>query len=230
MRNQLPTQEILKLETLNRYSLACWIETDQHRLILSQIRRNLVDRSAELWIFGPEGVGKTHLALYLADLLGFQYYDCGEIAAEFSVDLFETLSETDGLILDRVDDWLGYNAPEGALFSWWKRKQNGLISISRSSPRAENLVRLPDLSSRSRAALVLPLDGLGDEGCHRSFECQLEQRSLRLTPDVIRFLIPRLPRNPGKLMDLMNAIDEESLRDQRKVTIPWLSQLLTDLS
>lgn len=230
MRNQNPTQEILKLETPGRYSFACWIETDQHRLILSQIKRNLIDRSSELWIFGPEGVGKTHLAVYLANLLGFHYYDCGEITAELSADLFETLSETDGLILDRVDNWLGYNVPEGALFSWWKRKQNGLILISRSSPRAENFVHLPDLASRSRAALILPLDGLGDEGCHRLFECQLKQHSLRLMPDVIRFLIPRLPRNPGKLMDLIHAIDEESLRDQRKVTIPWLSQLLTDLS
>ena len=225
--NQHPIQEILKLERSTRFSFACWIETDQHRLISSQIKSYLVDRSAELWIFGPEGVGKTHLALHLAEQFNFHYFDCGEIAPELSGNLFENLLETDGLVLDRADQWLGHDVPEAALFSWWKRKQNGLILMSRSSPRVDNLIRLPDLASRSLAALVLPLDGLGDEGCHRLFECQLQVRHLQLTADVIRFLIPRLPRNPAKLMDLIYAIDEESLRDQRKVTIPWLSKLLT---
>ena len=225
-----PIQEVLKLEISTRFSFACWIETDQHRLITSQIQSDLVDRSAELWIFGPEGVGKTHLALHLADRFKFHYFDCGEIAPELSGNLFEALSETDGLILDRVDRWLGHDVPEAALFSWWKRKHSGLILISRSSPRADELVSLPDLASRFRAALILPLDGLSDEGCHRLFECHIKQLHLHLTPDVIRFLIPRLPRNPSKLMDLIYAIDEESLRDQRRVTIPWLSQLLNRLS
>ena len=230
MINQHPTQEILKLEASKRFSFACWIETDQHRLILSQIKSDLIDRSAELWIFGPEGVGKTHLALHLAEQFSFHYFDCGEVTPELSGNLFENLLETDGLVLDRADQWLGHDIPEAALFSWWKRKQNGLILISRSSPRVDKLISLPDLASRSRAALILPLDGLGDEGCHQLFKCHLKRLHIHLTPDVIRFLTPRLPRNPSKLMNLISAIDEESLRDQRKVTIPWLSQLLNRLS
>ena len=225
--NQHPTQEILQLEASKRFSFTCWIETEQHQLITSQIKSDLVDRSAELWIFGPEGVGKTHLALNLAEQFGFHYFDCGEIAPELSGNLFEALSEADGLVLDRVDQWLGHDVPEAALFSWWKRKRNGLVLMSRSSPRVNKLISLPDLASRSLAALVLPLDGLGDEGCYQLFECQLQVRHIQLTGDAMRFLIPRLPRNPAKLMDLIYAIDEESLRDQRKVTIPWLSKLLT---
>ena len=61
-----PIQEISHLEKPTGYSGECWVETDQHRLILSQATDSLVGQSAELWIHGPEGVGKTHLGLVIA--------------------------------------------------------------------------------------------------------------------------------------------------------------------
>jgi len=224
-----PIQEILHLEKPAGYSEACWVETDQHRLILSQVTESLVGQSAEVWIHGLEGVGKTHLGLVIADRCQWSYYDCGDIHPDLVPELLEWLDTRVGLVLDRVDCWLRHVGAEAALFSWWKRKENGLVLISTLSPRVENQVSLPDLASRAHASMILPLDGLPDLHLAELFQCQLNQLNVELTPEVSRFLEPRLPRNPRKLMQLVRSIDQESLRDQRKITIPWLKQLLLKL-
>lgn len=221
-----PLQEILNFERPAGYSEVCWVETDQHRLILSQVTKSLVGRSAELWIHGLEGVGKTHLGLVIADRCQWSYYDCGDIQPDLAPELLEWLDIRVGLVLDRVDCWLHHAEAEAALFSWWKRKENGLVLISTLSPRVKSQVSLPDLASRAHASMILTLDGLADLHLAELFRCQLNQLNVELMPEVSRFLGPRLPRNPRKLMQLIRFIDQESLRDQRKITIPWLKQLL----
>ena len=225
-----PIQEILKLERPAGYSLECWVETKQHQMIISHVDDSLHGRSDELWMYGAPGVGKTHLGLVIAEQFRFEYYDCGEINPETVPELFEHLDVQSGVILDRVDRWLDNSASESALFSWWKRKENGLVLVSEISPRADGFITLPDLASRAHAAMILPLDGLDDEGIRRLFQCQLQRLGIELAPEVIRFLNPRLPRNPAKLMDLLAVMDQESLRDQRKITVPWLKQRLSRLS
>ena len=225
-----PIQEILKLERPAGYSLECWVETKQHQIIISHVDDSLHGCSDELWVYGASGVGKTHLCLVIAERFRFDYYDCGEINPETVPELFEHLDVQCGVILDRVDRWLNHSASESALFSWWKRKENGLILVSEASPRADGFITLPDLASRAHAAMILPLDGLSDEGIRRLFQCQLQRLGIELAPEVIRFLSPRLPRNPAKLMDLLVVMDQESLRDQRKITVPWLKQRLLRLS
>ncbi|MEC9077103.1 MAG: hypothetical protein VX907_04125 [Pseudomonadota bacterium] len=225
-----PIQEILKLERPAGYSLECWVETKQHQMIISHVDDSLHGRSDELWMYGAPGVGKTHLGLVIAEQFRFEYYDCGEINPETVPELFEHLDVQSGVILDRVDRWLDNSASESALFSWWKRKENGLVLVSETSPRADGFITLPDLASRAHAAMILPLDGLDDEGIRRLFQCQLQRLGIELAPEVIRFLSPRLPRNPAKLMDLLAVMDQESLRDQRKITVPWLKQRLSRLS
>ncbi|MEE2821020.1 MAG: hypothetical protein VX915_04640 [Pseudomonadota bacterium] len=199
-------------------------------MIISHVHDSLHGRSDELWVYGAPGVGKTHLGFVIAERFRFEYYDCGEINPELVPELLEHLDVQSGVILDRIDRWLNRSASESALFSWWKRKANGLILISETSPRADGSITLPDLASRAHGAMILPLNGLSDEGIRRLFQCQLQRLGIELAPEVIRFLSPRLPRNPAKLMDLLAVIDQESLRDQRKITIPWLKQRLLRLS
>ena len=225
-----PIQEILSLEKAAGYSVECWIETEQHQMIMSHVRECLVGHSAELWFYGAPGVGKTHLGLLIAERFEFDYYDCSDISPSVAPELFEYLDAGTGVVLDRVDRWLHDASSESALFSWWKRKENGLVLISETSPRADESITLPDLASRAHAAMILPLDSLDDDDIDRLFRCQLERLGIELAPEVLRFLNPRLPRNPAKLMDLLAAMDHESLRDQRKITVPWLKQLLLRLS
>ena len=107
------------------------VETKQHQIIISHVDDSLHGRSDELWVYGAPGVGKTHLGLVIAERFRFEYYDCAEINPETVPELFEYLDLQCGVILDRVDRWLDNSASESALFSWWKRKENGLVLVSR---------------------------------------------------------------------------------------------------
>ncbi|MBU26257.1 MAG: hypothetical protein CMD99_09560 [Gammaproteobacteria bacterium] len=226
MTRSRPIQEILKLARPAGYSFDCWIETDQHRMILNYMRDAVTGRSAELWIYGPLGVGKTHLALFVAEHFDCSYYDCGDIDPSRATELIEWLDIDKGLILDRIDYWLNDIEAESALFSWWKRKRNALVLVSEYSPHVDYQFALPDLRSRAHASMIFPLEGLDDEGINELFHCHLHNLDIEMSSDVLRFLAPRLPRNPSRLMNLVHSIDQESLRDQRKITIPWLKQFL----
>ena len=227
MIKSLPLQEILKFEKPAGYSFDCRIETRQHRMILDYMRDAMTERSAELWIYGPLGVGKTHFALFVAEHFDCSYYDCGDIDPAKASELLEWLDIDKGLILDRIDFWLNDTEAESALFSWWKRKRNALVLVSEHSPHVDHQFNLPDLRSRAHASMVLRLEGLNDEEINELFHCHLRSLRIDMSSDVLRFLAPRLPRNPSRLMSLVHLIDQESLRDQRKITIPWLKRFLS---
>jgi len=225
-----PIQEVLRLEKRPAFSMQCHIETESQQQIQALCADELLCAHEVIWVHGPAGVGKTHLAMQLQAQLGLGYFDCAEIPPMQAAILFDSLDLEEPLILDSVDRWLGPAGAEEALFSWWKRRQAGAVCIARVSPRTTDLFALPDLASRAVAAQVMPLQSLDDSDIERLWHCQLRECGIELSPEATRFLQPRLPRNPGRLMRLVAAMDQESLRDQRKITVPWLKRLLISLS
>lgn len=225
-----PIQEVLRLDTRPSFSDECWIETERHRQIQALCESELVERGDVIWLYGPSGFGKTHLAMHLQRRFGLDYYDCADIPSTQAASLFESLDLKRPIILDSIDRWLGPSGAEAVLFSWWKRRQAGALCIAHRSPRTRDLFSLPDLASRAVAAHIVAMEGLDDAGIETLWGCHLRERGLELSPDVTRFLAPRLPRNPGRLVALAAAMDQESLRDQRKISVPWVKQLLIALS
>ena len=183
-----------------------------------------------LWVFGAPGVGKTQTLMRAATESGALYFDCAEIEQHNRGQLLDALDPDQVVIFDRIEHWLGNRESESDLFSWWKRHRAGHCLIAQISPRMDGLFVLPDLASRAHASLVLSIDPLTDTELERLLACHIDQRGLDLAPEVYRFLSPRIPRNPAKVMALIDAMDQESLRDQRRITVPWLKRLLVSLS
>lgn len=221
-----PVQEILHLGRRSTEVPRCWQSTPDRALVIERCQKDLLERADVVWLHGAEGVGKTSLALQVRDRLGLDYVNLNEIPKAHAEAFFESLSLDRPVILDGLEGWLGHLDREAVLFSWWKRRLQGALCVSRVSPHAEGAFELPDLASRAHAAQVLSIQPLGDLAIEALWRCQLQERGLELAPEVIRFLAPRWPRNPARLVQLIDAIDQESLRDQRKITIPWLKTLL----
>ena len=224
-----PRQEVLRLDQRPVLSATCWIETDSHRQIRT-LCAEVIEKADVLWLYGPSGVGKTHLALQLQSAQPIDYFDCAEIPPPDAQVLFDSLDVDRAVILDSIDCWLGPAGAEEALFSWWKRRLAAVVCIAPVSARKADLFCLPDLASRALASHLVALEPLSDEDITALWRCLLAEYGLELGPEVLRFLAPRLPRNPGRVVQLVQAMDQESLRDQRKITIPWLKQLLLSLS
>lgn len=221
-----PVQHILQLGALTAKEAECWQSSADRELIEVRCQEDLLARHDVVWIHGPEGVGKTQLALRIGAQLGLDYLNLDEISTERAEGLFDSLRLDQPVIIDGLDAWLGDSVCEAVLFSWWKRQRAGALCVSRMSPYGESVFSLADLGSRARAAQVLPVRPLSDEAIEALWQCLLQERGLELDPDVLRFIAPRWPRNLARLVKLIQTIDQESLRDQRKITIPWIKGLL----
>ena len=226
MTKDRPIQEILRLATRSAHANRCWIETEEHRLIRSECARAIDGSGETVWVHGAKGVGKTHLATRISAEFGMSYYNCREIPKSRVNSFLESVGVNQAVVLDGFDAWLGDPEIEEFLFSWWKQKEACSLIIARASPRLDGLFALPDLASRAVSGMVLSMIGLNDFLLVELFNCQVQEHELDLSPEVLKFLIPRLPRNPALITDLVDSMDRESLRDQRKITIPWVNQRL----
>jgi DnaA family protein len=53
-----------------------------------------------------------------------------------------------------------------------------------------------------------------------------QETGFQLPDEVLRFLLDRAPREIGTLIGLLNRLAKESLRAHRRLTVPFLKQIL----
>jgi len=199
--------------------------------IVNAVRELATGRPGVLFVQGVAGSGKSHLmyaavkeavsrsrtAVYLSRKVGSEDGEWLELSGE-------------GLVcIDDIND--GLTRPEAdALFSLYERSRSGSGSLLLGSRRPPSGVdwRLPDLSSRVQSDLVYRLAALSEEELEAALHLRAEHRGLRLTDDVVRFVLRRYERSPVALFRLLDRIDVESLARQRRITIPFLRALEVD--
>jgi len=69
------------------------------------------------------------------------------------------------------------------------------------------------------------LHTLKDEEKVTVLKTRAEQRGFELNDRVLEYLFRRYPRDLESLMDILNKLDEESLRQKTKITIPFIKQI-----
>ncbi|MEO7558422.1 MAG: DnaA regulatory inactivator Hda [Gammaproteobacteria bacterium] len=185
-----------------------------------------------VYIGGAPGTGKTHL-LQAA---------CQKIAAAGATPAYLPLSQADEvspevlagleqLALVCIDDIQAIAARpewEAALFHLYNRIRETatpLIISGNAAPRALGL-KLADLSSRLSWGLVLQLHALNDEEKIAALSLRARGRGIELPDDVARFLLRRCPRDMPGLFELLQRLDLASLAAQRRLTIPFVRDLI----
>lgn len=186
------------------------------------------------WVFlsGPVGSGKTHLlvaACHAAQTAGrrAQYVDIGELPAP-RAERLRALGGSDLLALDGVDALAGAPADEHALFDLYNRcrAEGSVLLFAASAPPALLPLGLPDLRSRLAACAQGRLRPL-DEGARRALlQARAAARGIELDEAVLDWLFAHQARDLGTLAGLLERIDRAALAAQRRVTIPFLRQLL----
>lgn len=222
-------QGLLPLTVPPGFSEQTWIETVQTRLVRESLTQARVAGQPErLWLHGASGVGKTHCVVRLVeDCDGIYVHASTMHPAEFEP-LLETASVQQWVAIDGVEAWLGDRSHEEAIFSLWKRYPGVLLLTARVPPHHIDWL-LPDLQSRARAALVLPLTRLDDAELMALLSRQCDARGLVVSEEVMAFLAHRIPRHPATLIRWIGALDQRSLEAQRRLTIPWIRTVLPEL-
>ncbi|QBF81447.1 DnaA inactivator Hda [Shewanella maritima] len=186
-----------------------------------------------LFIFGPEKSGRTHLlhaACAQANELERRtlYVPLG-IHASISTDLFEGLESLQLICIDDVDAIAGHPIWEEALFHLYNRineQQDCQLIVSGCKSPTEAGFSLPDLVSRMQWGLSYQLQPMKDDDKLLALQRRAAMRGLQLSDDVGRFLLNRMARDLRTLFDVLDKLDKASMVHQRKLTIPFIKEML----
>lgn len=206
---------------------------------LAQLRA-LADGQAgdRVYLCGPPGTGKTHLALATcaaADAAGQRAaYLPLRAAAGRLAEALEALADTAGaggpalLALDGLDAIAGTRDDEVELFAFHDRaRRAGLRVLYAASVAPDRLpLVLPDLRSRLSQCARIVLAPLGDTGRREVLRERARRRGLALDEAALDWLLSRAGRDLGGLAALLERLDRESLAAQRKLTVPFLREVL----
>jgi DnaA-homolog protein len=89
---------------------------------------------------------------------------------------------------------------------------------------------LPDLGSRFAAATLLPLRPLDEPEQREALRLRAHLRGLELPEETALYLQRRFRRDLPTLYQLLDAIDAAALQAQRRLTVPFIRQVLAQRS
>lgn len=91
-------------------------------------------------------------------------------------------------------------------------------------------IKLADLSSRINSVNKIDISMIDDELMKILIFKQFSNFSITINDDVINYLVKVLPRDFLKILSIINDINRNSLETKRKITIPFIKQLLSEPS
>ncbi len=130
--------------------------------------------------------------------------------------------------LDDIDAVLGKKLWEEALLHFYnesRANQHRLIVASEVLPQHAHCV-FADLRSRLQWGLTLQLKLLTDEQKIVALQMHAQERGLFLDNETAQYLLRHTSRDMQQLMQSLVKLDEASLAEKRRLTIPFVKQVL----
>jgi DnaA family protein len=185
-----------------------------------------------IYLAGADGTGKTHLlqaACRQAAEAGrsSSYLPLGA-HAELVPDVLAGLEQMDLVCLDDVQALAGDLVWERGVFDLFNRvRAAGTTLLVAGQQRADRAgFALPDLASRLAWGVTYVLGPLADADVLAALAWHARSRGLELPDGTARFLIRRMPRDLASAIDLLDRLDEASMVEQRRLTVPFVKSVL----
>jgi len=199
-------------------------------LLLALQQQTNSDGEAIIFLYGPDGCGKSHLLQAACHLTGggALYLPLAELAQYSPYDVLQSVETLQLVCLDDIDAVLGNDEWELALFDLCNRaRQCGcrLLVAGQGAPRTL-AVKLDDLRSRLSWGIVYQLSQTDDEEKAAILRFRAGRRGLSMSADVASYIASRAPRSLEHLLELLDTLDKTSLAEQRALSIPFVKQAL----
>ncbi|WP_133479172.1 DnaA regulatory inactivator Hda [Cognatilysobacter segetis] len=194
----------------------------------------VADGTSQDWLYlsGPTGAGKTHLLLGACA----QALEAGRRPAYLRLtglagrvgDALQSLEGMDLVALDDLDAVAGERPDEVALFDFHNRARAAGTRVAyAASVRPDALgLSLPDLRSRLGQCIGIALQPPGDDARREVLRQRAQRRGLAVDDVAIDWLMRRVDRDLGSLTQLFDRLDREALAAQRRLTVPFLRDVL----
>ncbi len=190
------------------------------------------ERTGCVWLHGPAGSGKTHLlqaacAGAAASRVGYvplNAFARGEAA------VLDGWHDLDCVSLDDLQGVAGRRTWDEALFRLYRNveERGARLIVAASEAPAALGWSLRDIASRWAAAPVFALQPLDEAGRLEALKLRAQLRGVDLPEETIRFLQRRYPRDMQTLYRLLDTLDDAALAAQRRLTVPFVREVLSD--
>ena len=184
-----------------------------------------------IWLFGAVGSGKSHLlqaACRAATAAGRRAMYVALPAR--SPEILADLEHVDVLAVDDVHRVAGHLEWEQALFVILNAYLSGTGSLllAAAAPAAQCGFQLADLASRGAGAVTYRLAPLDDADRAAALRLHAAARGLALDAAAVDFLLTRVARDMSALINWLARLDRASLTAQRRLTIPFIRELMAE--
>ena len=171
-------------------------------------------------ISGEKFSGKTHLInIFLKKYKGTKIE-----ANLFSDNDFKEIKIFQNIILENVSEKIN----ENLFFTLCNivEQDNKYLIVTSESPIVNIDFKLNDLKSRSKNFLLQNIDKPDDELVFALILKNLSDRQISIDKKLIDYIIKRIDRSYGKIVDFIYKIDEVSLKKKRSINLSTIKEVL----
>lgn len=185
--------------------------------------------SRMLFVHGPEGSGKSHLLqACCAATLRSAYFPLRQMLAA-GPGVFEGADSLALVAVDDLDAVAGESGWERGLFKLYNdcESAGSCVVFAAPVPAGALKVRLADLASRLQLMLPVSVELLDEAGQGEALQLHAAQRGLELPSETALYLQRHYPRDMKRLVALLDRLDTASLQEQRRLTVPFIRQVIS---
>jgi len=224
------SQLALPLQLADHAVFASFHAAGNETLVATLRRLAAGDLEPGCWIWGAGATGKTHLLQAVCDAAGDRaVYVPLESLSHAGPGILEGLETREVVCIDDVDEVAADPAWEAALFRLYNALQenDGKLVVSAAAPPRECGFDLADLGSRMSRLAVFQVHPLDEAQRVSALQLRAGHRGLELPDETATYLLRRTARDMASLYGLLDRLDLEALRAQRRLTIPFVRDVLS---
>lgn len=183
-----------------------------------------------VFLYGPPASGKSHLLQAAAREWGAAYLPLAQLAA-LGPEALEGYGNVAALCVDETDAALTQRDWCLALLRLLDtlRTRGARLALAGGAAPERLSIALPDLRTRLSACALFGLRPLDDEARAALLRERAQARGLQMPDEVSRWLLSQLPRDNGTLMRVLDRLDQASLAQRRRLTLPFVQQVTQPL-
>ncbi len=181
------------------------------------------------WLRGAAATGRSHLLQATCERAGggAVYLPLRELASG-DPSILDGLASRRLVCLDDIEAVAGRAPFELALFALCNQLADtgGILVAAAASAARDSGFTLPDLASRLSKLPAFRVAPLAEADRIQALKLRASHRGLDLPTETAEYLLRRAPRDMGSLYALLDHLDQQSLRAQRRLTIPFVRDVL----
>ncbi len=227
----MPEQLALQFEFQSTHNFSGFYPNGNNEII-THLQQLFTNKEQQVFLWGEAGSGKSHLlqaCCQEANILKKTsfYFPLAEKPLP-SPSMLEGLENIDLVCFDNIDQIIENSEWEQAFFNFFNlhRENNNCLLLSARCPPKYLGLQLPDLKTRMNWGLTLKLNPLSDEERLNALIYKANILGFKIPINVGKFLMTHYASDLPSIWKLLNKIEQATLAAQRKLTIPFLKQIL----